>query len=121
MRPFAICLVFVSQLTLPSVSQQAVSDQSAAVSCPFDDGKQMKVQHDKSPAKGEEELHRGELWQAGGSPMMLFTQTFVTLGSSVVPEGAYSLYDIPEKRDWTFVVTGTLLPVVSTTRSKTFA
>jgi hypothetical protein len=59
MRTFAICPVFVTQLTLPSVSQQAVSDQSAVVSCTFDDGKQMKVQYDKSPAKGEEELHRG--------------------------------------------------------------
>ena len=105
MRMFALCLVLISQLSLPSVSQQAVSTgQPAAVSCTFDDGKQMKVQYDNSPGKGEEELHRGKLWEPGGSPMILFTQTAVILGSSVILEGAYSLYFIPEKKNWTLVV-----------------
>ena len=104
MRMFALCLVLVSQLTLPGVSQQAVSDQAAPVICTFDDGKQMKIQYNNSPAKGEEGLHRGKLWEPGGSPMILFTQTTVTLGGSVIPEGAYSLYVIPEKQNWTLVV-----------------
>ncbi len=36
--------------------------------------------------------------------MFLFTQTALTLGSSVIPAGAYSLYIIPEKHAWTLVV-----------------
>lgn len=36
--------------------------------------------------------------------MILFTQSAVDLGSSVIPEGAYSLYVIPEKHTWTLVV-----------------
>ena len=36
--------------------------------------------------------------------MVLFTQTALTLGNSQIPEGAYSLYVIPEKENWTLVV-----------------
>lgn len=105
MRVLAICLVFASQLAHPSVGQQGAStNQPAEVSCAFDDGKQMKVQYNNSPAKSEEELHKGKVWGPGGSPMVLFTQTALTLGNSQIPEGAYSLYVIPEKENWTLVV-----------------
>ena len=36
--------------------------------------------------------------------MIIFTQTRLTLGNSEIPEGAYSLYVIPEKQNWTLVV-----------------
>ena len=110
MRMLAVCVVLVSQLTLCSVGQQAVPDQTAAASCIFDDGKQIKVQYDHSAAKAEEELHRGKLWEPGGAPMILFTQTAVNVGSSVIPEGAYSLYVIPEKQTWTLVVNRNVIP-----------
>jgi hypothetical protein len=105
MRLFPIFVVLVSQMTIPSFSQQAASTaQPATVSCTFDDGKQMKVQYNKSPAKREEELQQGKLWEPGGSPMILFTQTVLSLGNSQIPAGAYSLYVIPEKENWTLVV-----------------
>ena len=111
MRVFAICLVLVSQLTLPSVSQQAASTrQPTEVLCTFDDGKQMRVQYNNSPAKREEEFQEGKLWEPGGSPMFLFTQTALTLGSSQIPAGAYSLYVIPEKQSWTLVVNRNVTP-----------
>ena len=34
----------------------------------------------------------------------LFAETALTLSSSVIPAGAYSLYVIPKKQDWTLVV-----------------
>lgn len=36
--------------------------------------------------------------------MFLFTQTDLTLGASSVPVGAYSIYVIPNEKDWTLVV-----------------
>lgn len=105
MRMIAICLVLGSQLALRGLSQQtAPTPQLAEVVCTFDEGKQMRVQYSKSSAKREEELHDGKLWEPGGSAMFLFTQTALTLGGSVIPEGAYSLYIIPEKKNWTLVV-----------------
>jgi hypothetical protein len=36
--------------------------------------------------------------------MILFTQTALVLGNSTIPAGAYSLYILPEKHNWTLVV-----------------
>jgi len=105
MRVLAICLVLVSQLTLRAVCQQAVSiGQGAESVCTFDDGKQMKVEYNNSSANHKYEFHEGKLWEPGGSPMFLFTQTALTLGGSEIPAGAYSLYVIPEKQNWTLAV-----------------
>ncbi len=110
----AICVAMVSQWMLGSMGQQALTSHSAEAVCTFDDGKQMKVQYEDSSAKRAEEFHDGKLWEPGGSPMFLFTQTAVTLGSSVIPEGAYSLYVLPEKQNWILVVNK------STTRSNNY-
>lgn len=104
MRMLAFCIVLVSQLTLPSAGQQLASPgQSATAPCTFDDGKQVAVQYNSLASKSEERLRRGKPWEAGAS-MILFTQTRLTLGNSEIPEGAYSLYVIPEKETWTLVV-----------------
>jgi hypothetical protein len=105
MRTLAICILLVGQLTLRGVSQQAASlGKLAEVVCTFGDGKQMKVEYSNATAKPRQELHDGRLWEPGGSPLFLFTESELTLGGSVIPEGAYSLYVIPEKRNWTLVV-----------------
>ena len=85
MRKFAICLVFVSQLTLPSVGQQGASAGKASVSCTFDDSNQMTIRYSNSPVKGGQEFHEGKLWEIGGSPMLLFTQTATTLNNTEIP------------------------------------
>lgn len=104
MRKLAFCLVFMTQMTLPSVSQQAASNVKSAVSCTFDDGKQMTVRYSSAPANGRQEFHQGKLWELDGSPMLLFTQTAMTLGNTEIPAGAFSLYVIPQKHEWTLVV-----------------
>ncbi|MGA7448937.1 MAG: DUF2911 domain-containing protein [Terriglobales bacterium] len=105
MRTLAICLALVSQLTIPGVSQQAPSTgQRAEAVCTFDDGKQLKVEYGNSTAKGADKLHDRKIWEPGGSPMFLFTETALTLDASDIPPGAYSLYVFPEKRAWKLVV-----------------
>jgi hypothetical protein len=111
MRVLVICFVLVSQLTLPSFSQQAASPAKRAEAvCTFADGKQIKIEYNSPPAKREEDFHEGKLWEPGGSPVFLFAQTPLTLGSSVIPDGAYSLYVIPEKQSWTLVVNRNVTP-----------
>jgi hypothetical protein len=104
MRTFAICLLLVSQLTLQGVSQQASLGKLAEAICTFDDGKDMKVEYSSAAAKRGEQFHDGRLWEPGGSPMFLFTEAELSIAGSVIPAGAYSLYVIPEKRNWTLVV-----------------
>jgi hypothetical protein len=38
------------------------------------------------------------------SPITLFTATALTLNNSPIPTGAYSIYVIPNKKDWTLIV-----------------
>jgi len=105
MRFLALCFLLIGELTLPSLGQQSASaGQPAIAPCTFDDGKQISIQYNNSGAKGEERLRRGKPWDPGGSPMILFTQTGLTLGNSEIKEGAYSLYIIPERQAWTLVV-----------------
>ncbi len=105
MRTLAICILLVGQLTLRGVSQQAASlGKLAEVVCTFDDGKQMKVEYSNATAKRGQEFHDGRLWEPGGSPMFLFTEAELTIGASMIPAGAYSLYVIPEKRTWILVL-----------------
>ena len=42
--------------------------------------------------------------------MTLFTEAQLTLGSSVIPIGAYTLYPIPAKDHWTVVVNKNVTP-----------
>ncbi|MFZ3262851.1 MAG: DUF2911 domain-containing protein [Terriglobales bacterium] len=105
MRRLATCFVIVSGLALSSVAQQPPStDPSESVFCTFEDGQQLKVQYSKLPEKRQEQFREGRIWEPGGSPMVLFTETTLTLGNAVIPEGAYSLYILPQKQNWILVV-----------------
>jgi len=110
MRALAVCLVLISQSLLACASQASSKDQFASVSCAFDDGKEIKIQYNSSPPKHGTEFREGQRWQPGGSLMILFTQTVLTVGNSVIPEGAYSLYVIPEKQKWTLIVNKSVTP-----------
>jgi Protein of unknown function (DUF2911) len=105
MRTVGICILLVSQLTIRGLAQQSSANtQMSEVVCTFDDGKAMKVQYSSSQAKRNDEFRDGQVWEPGGSPMFLFTQVPLTLGGTVIREGAYSLYIIPEKKSWTLIV-----------------
>jgi len=105
MRILAICFIVFGQLALPAVGQQASSSgQAAEVVCAFDDGQQLKVEYNSLAANRREDFHEGKIWEPGGSPMILFTQTPLVTGKSVIPAGAFSLYILPEKQNWTLIV-----------------
>lgn len=105
MRTLVIGAVLASQFTLLGFTQQSASTAKLAEAvCTFDNNKQMKVEYSTSSPSREEEFHNGKLWEPGGSPMFLFTETALTLGNSDIPAGAYSLYVVPEKRTWTLIV-----------------
>jgi hypothetical protein len=40
----------------------------------------------------------------GGTPMTLFTEAQLTLGTSAIPIGAYTLYAIPARGNWNLAV-----------------
>jgi Protein of unknown function (DUF2911) len=100
-RQTTICMSFVGLLLTPAFSQLASNSTTA---CTFQDGKEVSVQYEKTPAVKKVELASGKLWTPGEKPMLLFTQADLTVGSEQIPVGAYSLYLIPGKDHWTLVV-----------------
>src|SRR5208282_6565164 len=76
--------------------------------CNLDDGRQVYVRY--NPVSSKEKPANGKPWTPGGTPMTLFSEAQLTLGSSVIPIGAYSLYPIPAKDHWTLAVNKNVTP-----------
>ncbi len=102
MRLFVICAALLSFL-LPCTIAVAQDSDTQTVSCNFDDGNQISVQYNAS-GKSKEEPKNGKVWEPGGAPMTLYTQIPVTLNNVTIPIGAFSMYVIPNKKDWTLIV-----------------
>ena len=72
--------------------------QDAQTYCNFTDGNQVTIQYHPTV---KEEPHNGRVWAPG---ITLYVQVPLTLGGSEIPLGAYTIYLIPEKKDWTMIV-----------------
>jgi Protein of unknown function (DUF2911) len=72
-------------------------------SCSFQDGKQITVRYNNETSTGRD-LPSGKAWTPGGQPMLLFTQAPLVADKTDIPMGAYSMYIVREKDDWTLIV-----------------
>jgi hypothetical protein len=79
----------------------AQSGQSTTT-CNLDDGRQVYIRYNAVSSK--EKVSNGKAWAPGGSPMTLFTEAPLSLGSSSIPLGAYTVYPIPAKGNWSIAV-----------------
>ena len=106
MRMPAICMVVVSQLVLviTALAQQPADANTSTAYCDFDDGQEISVRYSNAPVASKDEPRNGKVWLLGGAPATLFTATAVTLNGTVISAGAYSVYAIPNKKDWTLIV-----------------
>jgi hypothetical protein len=75
----------------------------STTTCNLDDGRQVYVRY-TAVASNKEKPANGKPWAPGGTPMTLFTEAPLSLGSSTIPIGAYTLYPIPARGNWTLVV-----------------
>src|SRR5258708_4149160 len=89
-------------LSAPWLAAQSGGAPASTTTCNLEDGRQVYVRYNAVPSK--EKPPNGKPWSPGGAPMTLFTEAQLTLGSSVIPIGAYTLYPIPAKDHWTLVV-----------------
>ena len=111
MRGFGqwIILLISSTFAAPLNAAQTTSTAPAAAVCTFADGQQISVRYDRESTNARA-LQSDEVWMPGASPMILFTQTALSVGNVNVPIGAYSLYIIPVARQWTLVVNKNVNP-----------
>ncbi len=95
--------VLISLLLTPWLAAQAGGAPTSTTTCNLDDGRQVYVRYNPV-ANSKEKIPNGKPWTPGGAPMTLFTEAQLSLGSSMIPIGAYTVYPIPAKDHWTLVV-----------------
>ncbi len=83
---------------------------SATAMCDFDDGQEISVRYKDTVASAKDEPHNGKVWLPGGSPMTLFTNVGLMLNQQNIPPGAYSVYVIPNRKEWTLIVNRNVTP-----------
>lgn len=93
--------VLITILLNPGVFAQ--SGNQATTTCNLDDGRQVYVRYVPVPTK-QERISNGKPLTPGGVPMTLFTEAQLSLGSSLIPIGAYTLFPIPARGNWTLAV-----------------
>lgn len=94
--------VLITFLLTPCLFAQGSGPATSTTTCNLDDGRQVYVRYVPVSNK-QEKVQNGKAWAPGGTPMTLFTEAPLTLGSSQIPVGAYTLYPIPG-RTWTLAV-----------------
>jgi hypothetical protein len=95
--------VLISLLWTPWLAAQSGGAPSSTTSCNLDDGRQVYVRYNPV-ASNKEKPPNGKPWSPGGVAMTLFTEAQLSLGSSMIPIGAYTLYPIPARGNWSLVV-----------------
>lgn len=101
--------VLITLLLTPWLSAQSNGPATSTTTCNLDDGRQVYVRY-VPVASNKEKLQNGKPWAPGGTPMTLFTEAPLTLGSSLIPIGAYTLYPIPARGNWTIAVNKNVTP-----------
>jgi Protein of unknown function (DUF2911) len=103
---FAILSVFLI-LSLGG-TLRAQDDASPSATCNFDEEKQLMVQYQRVPINLKKPVNLqvpfGKVWAPGGKAMTLFTNTPVQIGSKELPIGAYTLFVVPNSKQWTLIV-----------------
>jgi hypothetical protein len=103
LAPIVWRAVLISLLCSSSLAAQANNPSTATTTCNLDDGRQIYVRY-VPVANNKERIQNGKPLMPGGVPMTLFTEAQLTLGTSAIPIGAYTLYPIPAKDHWTLTV-----------------
>ena len=92
-------------LVQTGAAQQTAADSLTGSSvCTFDDGKQVSARYKPVAAGRGVGAPTGKVWAPGGLAMTLFTDTGVKLGDTLISAGAYTMYLLPGKKDWTLIV-----------------
>jgi hypothetical protein len=103
LRRVSVTLVFLLIASSFLLAQQTAVQSETT--CTFSDGKQLTLRYPQIEYKKNAALPDGTPWPSESSPIYLFSQADLTIGSTKVPAGAYSVYTVPGKKDaWDLVV-----------------
>lgn len=95
--------VLITIFLAPYLGAQSSGAATSTTTCNLDDGRQVYVRYVPVSNK-QDKPQNGKAWAPGGTAMTLFTEAPLTLGSSQIPVGAYTLYPVPARGNWTLAV-----------------
>lgn len=98
-------LLWIALVVLSASGAYAQTEGTLLSSCTFDDGGQLAVRY--KPIKAEKKVEFGKVLDAD---MFLFAQTPVTFKGHALPAGAYSLFALPNKDQWTLIINKNVTP-----------
>jgi hypothetical protein len=107
MRKLAIFVLLLGELVLAgavAAQDPPGPPESNTVSCNFADDKQVTVRYNSIPYNKKERLRENKIWMPGGAAMILFTGADLKFGEKNISAGAYTMYLIPAKKNWTLIV-----------------
>ena len=104
----AVCLYAL--FAAPAFAQQPAAPEVVNATCTFEDGHTARVSYSAVTEVDKRDLPRDKVWTPGNLPMNLFLDTAVSMGSTPIPAGAYSMYIVPGKGNWTLVVNKDVAP-----------
>jgi hypothetical protein len=102
-------LLLIILLCVSAAPGWAADVESQAI-CTFTDQNEVSVRYNPVSTRDSSRPQNGKVWAPGGSPLLLFAQTPITVNNVDLPVGAYSLYLIPNKSDWTLIVNKNVNP-----------
>ena len=101
---FSVVALFAVCILSTAVAAQDKSDNQSTSFCTFEDGNEVSVRFQPLEFNRKNEPPVGKPWAPNGTPVLLFTPTSLTVGNSTVPTGAYSVYTVRNKSDWTLII-----------------
>lgn len=100
--------LLLSLIAIVSVGARAQDTASANATCNFDEEKQLVVQYQHVTVNLKKPLAMqvpfGKPWAPAGKTITLFSNTPVQVGSRLLPVGAYTIFVIPNAKQWTLIV-----------------
>lgn len=109
-RSFHWLILAVLSLSV-AVKVVAENPSSAAdTTCNFNADTQLAVEYQRveiehGKKSSGSSVFYGKVWAPGGKPLTLFTNTPIVIGGKKIPDGAYTLFLIPEEnKSWTLIV-----------------
>lgn len=106
-RRCVVVLTLTAGLACLDASAQEAPPADAGTqdtTCTFQDGKQITIRYPEVQYSAKNEPQDGRAWMPDGKPIYLFSQANLTLSGKTTPPGAYSVYMIPQRKEWTIVV-----------------
>lgn len=105
MNRLAFLFLMVTLLAAAVFAQEtAIQSSQNSTVCTFDDGKQVSVRYTPVPYDNKSGPPVGKVWTPGDAPMYLFTEASLAIGPDTIDPGAYSIYTMPSKDNWTIIV-----------------